>query len=141
MFLKKLPFNFLYKPLCENCSKPLSRCKIFCDPCQSELYYQLLNLPFDASLPCISIARLPYLKRLCCLANRSHKSFLIHGIASLIVLKLHLSCGWPKSVVRRPIFEKRTHNALFYQKLCQMTQIPLLPQELENSESLKIILN
>ncbi len=118
MFLKTL----LYKPLCEICSSPLKRQKVFCDYCQADCYYRLAHYDdfclFDQKQIFFFINKNIYLKKLFQLASNPRQIFLLENIANLIALTLSAPHFlYPEGILFNPIFKQDKLNRLFFSEL------------------------
>lgn len=118
MFLKTL----LYKPICEICSSPLKRQKVFCDYCQADCYYQLTHNDdfclLDKKQIFFFINKNIYLKKLFQLASNPRQIFLIENIANLIALTLSAPHFlYPEVILFNSIFKQENLNRLLFKEL------------------------
>ena len=130
MFLKNLLRKLLYKSECEFCSRELDLCKIFCEQCQTDFYYS-----FSQNKDLISksekgyfllLEKEPYFKLLIQKAQNPRNTFLIEGVASLVIVLIHaLNLPWPEKLVKTKFLENRGLNNLFFKKLSFFLGLPI----------------
>jgi predicted amidophosphoribosyltransferase len=130
MFLKDLLRKYLYKPHCEYCGSILKGSKVFCEQCQSDFYYdfsQNKNLVRkEEEGYTLLLEKMPYFKLLIQRAQNPRNTFLVDGIASIVVVLIHaLNLPWPRKLIETAFIEDKKVNHLFFKKLSVLLNRPV----------------
>ncbi len=143
MFLKNWLSKFLFSSLCERCHQPLGAQKVFCDPCQAELYYHLSKSNIieqgEGYIELLLTEDPSFFDILFRLYQNPRYPFLNTGIASLILLKISnlKELSWPNFLVSTSFLKNGSSNHQFFKSLAKLMNIPLISFKDFQSNKLK----
>lgn len=140
MFLKDILKIYLYKSHCEYCGSSMKGVKVFCSQCQSDFYYEFSQnehlVQKEEEGYTLLLDTMPYFKILIQRAQNPKNTFLIDGVASIVVVLIHaLNLPWPKKLTETHFIDDKRLNHLFFKKLSKLLNRPLEREE-ENREGL-----
>lgn len=130
MFLKDLLKKYLYKPHCEYCGSELKSAKVFCAQCQSDFYYEFSQnknlVQKEEGGYTLLLEKMPYFKLLIQRAQNPRNTFLVDGIAAIVIVLIHAqSLPWPKKLIETTFIQDKKVNHLFFKKLSKLINRPV----------------